>query len=150
MEEMMRLIYVRLWVLFISVIVFFALMAGEGFSQQQGCKQVCVKEAVQCLKYGTGCAQYQNQCTSYRNNCISYNRYGGCSRYQQVCAQYKQVCTQTQQICLQQQKVCNQYQTVCPNQPVATPGKAFQQLQEIEKGRDSLFDGGPGSTLNRR
>ncbi len=146
----MRFIGNRFWVLFIPVTVSFVLMSGDGFCQQQGCKQVCVKEAVKCVKYGQGCAQYQYQCSSYQNNCVSYNRYGGCTRYQKVCAQYKHVCTQTQQVCVQQQPVCSQYQTVCSNQPAATQGKAFQQLQEIDKGRDSLFDGGPGSTLNRR
>ncbi len=145
----MRSICARFWFFLVAVIVSFALMAGEGFSQQ-GCRQVCVKEAVKCIKYGSGCAQYQNQCSYYQNRCVSHNRYGGCSRYQQVCARYRQVCTRTQQTCLQKQNVCSQYQTVCQKQPAATPGKAFQQLQEIEKGRDSLFDGGPGSTLNRR
>jgi hypothetical protein len=131
------------------LLVSFAL-TGLGLAQQ-GCKQVCVDEAVKCLQTGTKCTAYGNQCVQYRNNCTSYNRYGACTRYQQVCSQYKQVCQRQEQACLRQQKVCKKYDTVCPSaKPAGKPGKAFEQLKEIEQGKDSTFDGGPGSTLNRR
>lgn len=124
-------------------------MAGNGYAQP-GCKQVCVQETTKCVKQGNSCVQYGNTCAQYRNNCVAYNRYGACTRHQQVCAQYRQTCTRYQQGCLQQQKVCSQYQNVCPSQPTPRTGKAFEQLKEIGGGKDSTFDGGPGSTLNRR
>ncbi len=146
----MRFSKIQSGVLLVTLLLSLAATTGNGHAQQN-CKQVCVHETVKCVKYGNGCVQYQYQCASYRDVCTARDRSGGCIRHQQVCAQYKQACTRYQQVCLQQQKVCSNYQTVCsPSNQAGAPGKAFQQLQGIGKGRDSIFDGGPGSTLNRR
>ncbi len=125
-------------------------MAGNGFAQG-GCKQVCVKEGKKCAQYGQRCVDYKNQCVRSQNQCIQYSG-GRCLQYQQVCTQYRQVCARYQQACVREQTYCLQHRIVCPQQtPYAgKQGRAYQQLQEIEGGKDSLFDGGPGSTLNRR
>lgn len=146
----MRFFKIHSGVFLAAFLLSLAVAAGSGYAQQN-CRQVCDHETVKCVRYGKGCVQYQYQCAGYRDVCTGRDRSGGCLRHQQVCAQYKQACTRYQQVCVQQQKVCTHYQTVCsPSKPAGPPGNAFRQLKEIGKGKDSTFDGGPGSTLNRR
>jgi hypothetical protein len=137
------------WTVLTVILCILFVTAGSSFADG-GCKQVCVKEGKKCVQYGQKCTHYNNQCARYQNQCIRYSR-GSCTQYQQVCTQYKQVCTHYQQACVQEQTYCLQQQTVCPQQNHAVnKGKAYQQLEEIAGGKDSMFDGGPGSTLNRR
>ncbi len=124
------------------------------------CYKKCVSERSVCKKYVNQCVQQGLKCIRTETVCTSRDRRTGrCLSTTQRCAQYNQVCTQYKQVCVQYDKTCAQYKTVCPDpkpKPLAqqkippSGSKALDQLKAIEKGNDSIFDGGPGSTLNRR
>jgi hypothetical protein len=124
------------------------------------CYKKCVSEKSVCKQYVKQCVQQGLKCIRTETICTSRDRRTGqCLSTQQRCAQYQQVCTQYKDVCVQYDKTCTQYQTVCPDakpQPMGqqrtapSGGKALDQLKAIDQGKDSIFDGGPGSTLNRR
>ena len=143
-----------------SAVLLLAVLAIAIPASAADCYKKCVSEKSVCLKYVNQCVQQGLKCIRNETICTSRDRRTGqCLSTQQRCAQYNQVCTQYKQVCVQYDKTCAQYQTVCPDpkpQPLAqqrtqpSGGKALDQLKAIEKGNDSIFDGGPGSTLNRR
>jgi len=145
-----------------SAVLLLAILAIAIPASAADCYKKCVSEKSVCLKYVNQCVQQGLKCIRNETICTSRDRRTGqCLSTQQRCAQYNQVCTQYKQVCVQYDKTCAQYQTVCPDskpqpQPLGqqrtqpSGGKALDQLKAIEKGNDSIFDGGPGSTLNRR
>ena len=145
-----------------SVVVVLAVVAIAIPASAGDCYKKCVSEKSVCLKYVNQCVQQGLKCIRTETVCTSRDsKTTRCLSTQQRCAQYNTVCTQYKQVCVQYDKTCAQYQTVCPDskpqpQPLGqqktqpSGGKALDQLKAIEKGNDSIFDGGPGSTLNRR
>lgn len=147
--------------LFSAVLVLAALaIAIPSFAAD--CYQKCVSERSVCKKSVNQCVQQNLKCIRTQSFCTSKDyRTGRCLNYQQKCAQYERVCSQYRQVCVQYEKTCAKYEKVCqdsqqkpqpmPQQQVEPRGsKALDQLKDIERGNDWRFDGGPGSTLNRR